>query len=124
MNRVQFIESEGGERLALLSEKDFKALTQAEEELADIGTYDAAKAALASGEEFMIPAEYVNRILDGENSIRVFRQFCGLTAKALADGAGISAAYLSEIETGKKEGRVSTLKAIADQLNVGLDDLV
>ena len=47
-----------------------------------------------------------------------------MSAKALADAASISAPYLSEIETGKKEGKVSVLKRIAAALNVDLDDLV
>jgi len=37
--------------------------------------------------------------------------------------ADISQGYLSEIETGKKTGDVTTLRAIAAALGVGLDDV-
>ncbi|RVQ06666.1 helix-turn-helix domain-containing protein, partial [Sinorhizobium meliloti] len=35
----------------------------------------------------------------------------------------ISAPYLSEIESGKKDGSLSTMKKIAEALSVDLDDL-
>ena len=38
--------------------------------------------------------------------------------------ANISGGYLSEIESGKKEGKVLTLKSIASALKVDLNDLV
>lgn len=124
MNKVQYIEGTGGERLAVLPEKDFNVLAQAAEDLADIASYDTAKQTLDTGTSEMIPAEYANRLINGENPIRVWREYRGLSAKALAETSGISGAYLSEIETGKKEGRVSTLKSIAVALGVDLDDLV
>ncbi|CAN7623186.1 hypothetical protein LQT97_14380 [Brucella pseudogrignonensis] len=52
------------------------------------------------GEEELIPAEYVNRMIDGENKIKVWRDFRGMTAKALDDAAGLSAPYGSQIESG------------------------
>lgn len=42
---------------------------------------------------------------------------------ALAAAAGISAAYLSQIEGGRREGTLSTMAAIARALGVRLDDL-
>ncbi|WP_207779353.1 helix-turn-helix domain-containing protein [Zavarzinia aquatilis] len=48
----------------------------------------------------------------------------GLSARALADRAGLSQAYVSQIETGKREGSISAMKVLAGALNVGLDDLV
>ncbi len=38
--------------------------------------------------------------------------------------AGVRQAYISQLETGKKEGSIETLKAIASALSVDLDDLV
>ncbi|PCJ82135.1 MAG: transcriptional regulator [Hyphomicrobiales bacterium] len=71
-----------------------------------------------------MPSEFSDRLINGENPIRVWREYRGFKAKELAEKAGISTAYLSEIETGKKEGRVGTLAAIADVLNLTIDDLV
>lgn len=71
-----------------------------------------------------IPAEVINRILDGENPVKVWREFRGLVQKELAAKAGISKAYLSQIEIGKRTGRANVLKAIADALGVTIDELI
>jgi DNA-binding XRE family transcriptional regulator len=78
--------------------------------------------ALSSGER--IPAAIVDRLADGEAPVRVWREHHGLSLRGLAEKAGISAAMLSEIENGKKEGSVHTLAALARALRVDLDDLV
>ena len=44
--------------------------------------------------------------------------------KSLAEKAGIAPAYLSQIETGKRDGTVSTIKKLAEALGVMVDDLV
>lgn len=69
------------------------------------------------------PSNVAHRIADGENPVRVWREARGLKAVALARAAGISPAYLSEIETGKKDGTFRTMASIARVLNVSLDDL-
>ena len=112
-----------GEEMIALRRKDYEALTQRIEDLEDSLTIADFERKLAAGEEELIPAEYVNRMSEGESPIRVWRDFRGMTAKDLAAAAGISTAYLSEIETGKKDGSVATLKAIADVLKLDLDDL-
>jgi transcriptional regulator with XRE-family HTH domain len=42
----------------------------------------------------------------------------------LADATGLSQADLSQIETGKRNGSVETLGAIASSLGVDIDDLL
>ncbi|RYE39012.1 MAG: XRE family transcriptional regulator, partial [Hyphomicrobiales bacterium] len=48
----------------------------------------------------------------------------GMTISALAEKAGLSQSYLSQIESGKREGRVSVLQRLARSLSVDLEDLV
>jgi DNA-binding Xre family transcriptional regulator len=78
--------------------------------------------ALFGGEH--IPAAIVDRLAGGEAPVRVWREHRGLSLRALAEQAGMSAAMLSEIENGKKEGGVRTLAALAHTLGLDLDDLV
>ena len=47
-----------------------------------------------------------------------------MSARDLAAKAEISSPYVSEIESGKKEGSLSAMKKIAEALTVNLDDLV
>lgn len=77
----------------------------------------------AGGEEEWVPAGTANRILDGENPVKVWREYRGMTQESLAERAGISKAYLCQIETGKRAGAVKTLRAIAAALGVTVDDL-
>jgi DNA-binding XRE family transcriptional regulator len=92
--------------------------------LQDIRDYDTIKASIESGEEELIPSEVVYAIMDGENLIKVWREYRGLSQQQLGEGVGISASYLSQIETGKRAGSTEVLVAIAKALNVTLDDLV
>ena len=61
--------------------------------------------------------------LGGGNPVRVWREYRGLTATALARRAKVSNAQLSAIENGAATGSVQTLCAIADALGVTVDGL-
>ncbi|MCC5993859.1 MAG: helix-turn-helix transcriptional regulator, partial [Rhodobacteraceae bacterium] len=47
----------------------------------------------------------------------------GMTQVALAEKAGVNRVMVAEIETGRKQGSIATLRALAGALSVGLDDL-
>ncbi len=71
-----------------------------------------------------VPLEVVDRIIDGENAVRVWRKYRGLKQQQLADRAGISKAYLSQIESNKRIGTIETLATLAKVLNLTIDDLI
>ncbi len=66
----------------------------------------------------------VGRLIAGENKVRVWREHRGMTAAALADAAGISTPYLSQIESGKRDGSIDVMKRISSALRMTVDDLV
>ena len=76
-----------------------------------------------AGREFLIPDEIVRRELEGDSPIKLWREHRGLTRMELGRLAGISKPYLSQIETGKRQGTIETLTAIAHALKVPLDVL-
>lgn len=80
-------------------------------------------ARIEGANEETIPWEMATRMWDGESRVKVWREHRGLTVRALAEQAGVSASLVSEIETRKKEGSIATLKALAKALRVGLDDI-
>ncbi|GJE55032.1 hypothetical protein EKPJFOCH_1519 [Methylobacterium thuringiense] len=121
---AQTIVTPAGERLVMLSEADFKLLAEAAEDNADRLAVQEYRRRLAAGEEELVPSEIVDRLLSGESRIRVWREHRGMTAKVLAEEAGIAQPFLSQIETGKREGTVDTLRSLADALGVTIDDLV
>jgi DNA-binding XRE family transcriptional regulator len=123
MNK-QIIKTPAGERMVVIPEAEYQALVEAADDAADAEVVREFRRRLAAGEEELIPAEFVDRLLDGENPVRVWRDFRGMTAAALAKKAGIARPYLTQVETGKRDGTVATMRRIAKALGVSIDDLV
>lgn len=124
MNKVQLILKEGQPEYAVLPYDLYTQLVEDAEMLQDIRDYDEAMARIESGEEEIIPAHVPYAIIDGENPVKVWREYRGLTQQELGEAAGISAAYLSQIETGKRKGKTAVLQSIARALKLDLDDVV
>jgi DNA-binding XRE family transcriptional regulator len=103
-----------------IDQNEYTRLLADSEMLADIRAYDSAIADAGEG----IPLDVFKRILDGENPVRVLREWRGLTQAETARRAGLHRVQLHDVETGKSRGSVDTLKAIADALGVALDDVV
>jgi DNA-binding XRE family transcriptional regulator len=120
---VQIIERDGNPEWAVIPYKEYLRLVAEAEMLQDVRDYDAVLEAIEEGEE-TIPSEVVYAILDGANPIRVWRKHRGLTQLQLSEAAGISKPYLSQLESGKRTGTTEVLTAIANALNLTLDDIV
>lgn len=120
---VQIIEKDGNPEWVVVPYKTYQQLVEDAEMLQDIHDYDAAKQAIAGGEA-LISGEVVDALLDGENAIRVWREYRGMTQLQLAKVAEISVPYLSQLELGKRRGSTDVLLGIARALNVTLDDIV
>jgi DNA-binding XRE family transcriptional regulator len=89
--------------------------------LVPLHDYTQLKNANANSE---LPDDVLQKITLGkESAIKIIRKHRGLTQEDLANEAGISRPYLTEIETGRKEGSIRSLKAIATALNVPLEKL-
>ena len=120
---VQVIEKNGQIEWAVIPYIEYQKLCEAAEMLEDIRAYDEAKANMQAGEE-LIPSQVVYALLDGENPIRVWREYRKLTQQQLAAKAGISKPYLSQLESSKRRGSTVVLQRIAQALAVGLEELV
>jgi ribosome-binding protein aMBF1 (putative translation factor) len=107
----------------LLRRADYEALVRHAEDVADAVQIRAAEARVAAGEDEYVPIELTKRLMAGEVPVRVWREHRGLSARAVAARAGISAAYLSQIETGKKPGSFDAMAKLARALGVDMEDL-
>jgi DNA-binding Xre family transcriptional regulator len=107
----------------LLRRADYEALVREAEDVADAAQIREAAARVAAGEDEYAPIELTKRLMASEVPVRVWREHRGLSARALADRAGISAAYLSQIETGKKPGSFDAMARLARALGVDMEDL-
>ena len=123
LNR-QVIIAPSGERMIVLPEADYLELVERLEDAEDIASANVILERIARGEEELIPSAVVKRLIGSENPITVWREHRGMTISALAEKAGLSQSYLSQIEVGKREGRIGVLSKVARALSVDLDDLV
>ncbi len=117
---VQIIKKGNTPEWAVIPYKEYLHL----QELAEI-THDVAQfnKALQQGSEELIPDDYAKRLIQGENPIRVWREYRGLTQAVVAKQAGISTPYLSQIEHNERTASVAILKKLAKALNVSIDDI-
>lgn len=121
---VQLIERNGKPEWAVLPYEDYLQLVEQAEMLQDIQEYDRAKAELESGKQELIPSEVVFALIDGENPVRVWREYRQLTQQQLAEKVGISVPFLSQIEGGKRRASTKVMSALANILRVAVDDLI
>jgi transcriptional regulator with XRE-family HTH domain len=57
------------------------------------------------------------------DAIRLRREEIGLSRREVAQRAGLSYPYLSELETGKKRGSPDSIRSVAKALGLGQDEL-
>lgn len=107
-----------GTKLIVLTEDEYRDLIE------DAG--DAALAAqVMAGNAPAMPADLLKASLDGTlHPLAAWRKAAGLTQVQLAAKAGLRPASISDIEGGKIDPRLSTLKALADALGLGVEDIV
>ncbi len=94
------------------------------EDAEDINAIEANLKAMQEGREVAVPGEVTFAILDGTNPIKAWREHKQIKMNELAKKVGISSAYLSQIENGKRNPTIDTLKAIAKELNLEMELLI
>ena len=122
MTKPQVILDEGGSpAFAVIPWREYERLAtaSAEASLSDEELYD--RAVVEAEESF--PIAVADRLLAGENAVRVYRGYRGITQKQLAETTGIKASHLAQIEQGRRTGSAKTLAAIAEALRVEVDAL-
>jgi len=119
--KAQIIEKNGKPEYAVIPYEDYLRMLAHMEDRVDAQAVAEFHENYAAGREQLVPAEILRRELEGESPIKLWREHRGLTQQELADRVGISKPYLSQIESGKRQGTVETLSAIARALDVSLE---
>ncbi len=123
---VRFQKTPRGE-VAILPRKEYEALVAKAAEIdEDRGTarlVASARNAVAAGAP-LLPKEVVDRLARGDNPVKVFREWRDVPQMYLSFKTGLSQGYISDVETGRRNGTAAALRLIADVLKVPLDLLV
>jgi ribosome-binding protein aMBF1 (putative translation factor) len=127
-SNVQFIRTPEGDDLAVMPRNEYDRLValaaEAQEDAGASRIVRYSLRALKEGREVVLPKTVADRLANGENAVRIIREWRGLIQGELAAAVGISQNYLSEIETGRRKGPAELQKKFARKLGVPLDLLV
>jgi hypothetical protein len=123
---VRFQKTARGE-VAILPRKDYEALVaraaEADEDRGTARLVTRARGAIAAGAP-LLPKHVVDRLANGENPVRVVREWRDVPQMYLSFKTGLSQGYISDLETGRRNGTTAALRLIAGVLSVPLDLLV
>ena len=127
-SNVQFIRTPGGGDLAVLPRNEYDRLValaaEVQEDAAASRLVRSSTRALREGREVVLPKTVADRLANGDNAVRVIREWRDMIQGELAVAVGISQNYLSEIETGRRKGPAELQKKLARALGVPIDLLI
>ncbi|MBW5290996.1 MAG: Phage-related transcriptional regulator [Candidatus Ruthia sp. Asou_11_S2] len=109
---------------ALIPMSDYNSMLVLAEDVQDIADMVQFDKDLASGKEELIPSEFAERLIFGENPYLVWREYRGLTLKNVSDVTGIDVTTISRIENNKRDPSVKQVKSIAQVLKIEVTDLI
>ena len=121
---TQIIEKNGQPEWAVIPYREFIKIQEILDDAEDINDLEENLRAIAEKQEIIIPGEVTFAIIDGTHPIRAWRKYKKINIKELAKTVGISGSYLSQIETGKKNLTIETLKDIAKAVEIDVEMLI
>lgn len=113
---VETVVTEDGRERVILDRRDY-------EDLIDARDHALAMQDIVAGAETLTAAE-LDAYLAAPTPLAFWRKRAGKTQTELAEKAGISQAFLAQIEGGKREGTVTVLAKIAAALRIRIEDLL
>ncbi len=117
---TQIIERNGKPEWAVIPYAEFLRIQELLEDAEDIKDIETS----VTSQELTVPGEVTFAVIDGVHPIRAWREYKKIKIGELANRIGISGAYLSQIETGKRNPTLETLKVIAGALDVDIEVLI
>ncbi|MGB6400827.1 MAG: helix-turn-helix transcriptional regulator [Bradyrhizobium sp.] len=97
--------------------------SEADEDAGSARIVARARKEIASGGP-LLPKDILDRLANGENTVRVLRAWRDVTQMYLSFKTNLSQSYISDIENGRRTGTAAALRLIANVLKVPLDLLV
>jgi ribosome-binding protein aMBF1 (putative translation factor) len=110
-----------GKNYAVIPYDFYQQLIEDAEMLADIKAYDNAK----NKSEESFPSEVVDSIfLKGENPIKIYREYRGISILELSQKTNIDIQELEKIEDNISMATQKNLEVIAESLNIDVDMII
>ena len=120
-NHVQVIEQDGKPAFYVVPAALWERMREAAEDAEDIADLERFE---REDDGVRYPAAVALAMADGASPLRAWREHRGLTLQALAETAGLSRAYVSQIEGTKRTGSAATLAKLAQALGIPVAALI
>jgi len=120
MSEVQVIEKNGKPAFYVLPAALWERVRDKVEDAEDVTAFDKA---VVNDDGVRYPSDVAHALAEGVHPVKAWREHRGLTQDALAQAAGVSKPFVSQIEGRKREGSTATLKKLAAVMTVTLDAL-
>jgi DNA-binding XRE family transcriptional regulator len=121
---IQIITNHNIPAFAVVPFDEWQHLQARLEDLEDVAESRILSGNVATGEDETFPDSFVERLLYGEQPLKVWREYRGLTIAALADICNVSAPAVSQIETGRRKPSVTLLRHLAAALKYDMEELL
>jgi DNA-binding XRE family transcriptional regulator len=120
--KPKFIDTGSGAEIVILTRAEYDELVaraeDAEEEAELRTIYDARMEDVLRRPDALLPAEVSAYLMAGDRLLRALRRWRKMTQGELAKRAGLAQGYVSDLESGKREGTSETLASLARALGV------
>lgn len=120
-SHVQVIEQDGKPAFYVVPAALWERMREAAEDAEDIADLERFE---REDDGVRYPAAVAMAMADGASPLRAWREHKAMTLQVLADAAGLSRAYVSQIEGGKRIGSAATLAKLAQALGVSVVALI
>lgn len=120
-SHVQVIEQDGKPAFYVVPAALWERMREAAEDAQDIADLERFE---REDDGVRYPAAVAMAMADGASPLRAWREHKAMTLQVLADAAGLSRAYISQIEGGKRTGSAATLAKLAQALGVSVVALI
>ena len=130
MTAPQFLKTDAGDELVVLSRRDYDALMaragdEAAEDAMAHRILQETSAELQATQELALPQSVWEEIERGDRSaLTILRRHYGYTQTRLAALSGVPQGAISEIENGARSFSVETLRSLSRALHVPADMLI
>jgi mRNA interferase RelE/StbE len=110
--------------MVTIPKDEYLRLKAIEEDMSDLRSATQVLERIKAGTEELIPSTVVDRLLNGDAPLTVWREHRQLSQAELARQSGVNRVQIVDIEAGRKTGSVITHKKLATALQIDMDDLV
>ena len=120
-SHVQVIEQDGKPVFYVVPAALWERMREAAEDAQDIADLERFE---REDDGVRYPAAVAMAMADGASPLRAWRGHKAMTLQVLAGAAGLSRAYVSQIEGGKRIGSAATLAKLAQALGLSVVALI